>query len=264
MRNRLLFVLPIAALFSVPAYADFRATYRATQGDGGGLGTIEVAGGKMRMNANDTSVIFDVARKEYLVIDHKKREYLRMDEASIESMSAAVKDSQAQLNAAMERLPPEQRAMIEKQMAARMPAGGAAMTGGPKAVVDLKATGSSAKVAGYACEVYEVRVNGERQSESCLADAKQFGASAADTATVKQAMEFGRAMSSKISGGLVSMDFNAFNADRFPVRMVRYDRGAAAGTSELQEVSASLSLPASEFTIPAGYQERQLPKMPHH
>jgi flagellar biosynthesis GTPase FlhF len=88
-------------------------------------------------------------------IDHSKKTYSQVTFAELEELyrqqEAAMKQSQQQMTKMMESLPPEQRAMAEKQMQQAMEAQ-AAMAKPAK----VTKTGKKDKILGYTCQQYKV------------------------------------------------------------------------------------------------------------
>ncbi|HEX6834099.1 MAG TPA: hypothetical protein VF132_11250, partial [Rudaea sp.] len=205
-------ILPLAILLCVlplAARADFRAEFDSARGadDGRALSRIELSGQKMRTDAGGTSVLFDVRSAKMYVLLHDKKQYMDMDKIA-QQVGAAM----AQANAALANLPPEQRAMIEKQMGAHLPGGGG------RALVKMTPTGASDRVAGYACQVYRTEINGEYEQDSCLANLSDAGISAADQATVRAAFQQMKALSEKMSAGTFRSPMADMPLDKFPVR----------------------------------------------
>jgi len=88
-------------------------------------------------------------------IDHNKKTYSQVTFAELEELyrqqEVAMKQSQEQMTKMMESLPPEQRAMAEKQMQQAMEAQ-AAMAKPPEVVK----TGKKDKILGYTCQQYKL------------------------------------------------------------------------------------------------------------
>jgi hypothetical protein len=152
------------------------------------------------------------------------------------------------MNAMLANVPPQMREMMKQRMAAH--------GGGP---VSYAPTGKAGEVGGHACEIYATSVNGRHVNDACLASVAAAGVSAADEATLRRAFEQMQAMASKASAGMVHTGIDAMPAGKFPVRITQYDdSGAVTDISELKELSSTV-VPASDFAIPAGYSEMQMP-----
>ncbi|MEO8672742.1 MAG: DUF4412 domain-containing protein [Tahibacter sp.] len=242
----------LLAIGSQHANADFRADYR---GDGG-LQSIEVGHGKVRFaTAHGHGVIFDAAQKALILLDSDKHEFTRMDEATVDALGETVSGAMAQMDAALAKLPPEQRALVM----ARMPKQAQAVAG-PKPLVSIKATGASDSVAGFRCEIFRIDIDGDNGGENCLANAADLGLGADDIAAFRQSADFARHVGEKIAGGRFNtgLDYNMFNGEKLPVRIKSKN-----GSSALTAVSKA-AIAQSEFDIPSDYHERKIevPKLP--
>jgi Domain of unknown function (DUF4412) len=254
MQRCLALALAFASTLPAPAWADFRADFDAPQGGGdNALTRIELAGDHMRTDAGNVSILFDTGSGRLLMLEHDKHQYMDMAKVA-ETAGAAM----AQANAALANLPPEQRAMVQQRM-------GAAMGGlGVKVDVRVSPTGASDRVAGYACQVYRTEINGEHREDSCLANVGDAGISAADQIALRKAFAQLKTMTEKMSGGMFKSPLNEIPADKFPVRITRYDdNGKATQTVQLKSVVTS-GVPAGDFAIPPGYSEREISMGRHH
>jgi Domain of unknown function (DUF4412) len=254
MQHRLAFALALACALPAAAWADFRADYEASgQGSVPALSRIEVGGEHMRTDAGNVSTLFDVGSGRLLLVEHDKHQY--MDMAKVADTAGA---AMTQANAAMANLSPEQRAMLQQRMGA--------MAGmGAKVDVHVTPTGASDRVAGYACQVYRTEVNGRHSADSCLADVADAGISSADRATLRSAFQQLKAMSDKMSAGMLKSPINEMPADKFPVRIIMYgDDAGKTQTVQLKSIATS-GAAAADFAIPAGYSEKEV-AMPgrHH
>ena len=106
-------------------------------------------------------IIFHGDSRELIVIDHAQRSYFVIDRASLEKISAQLDSATSQMEAALENVPAEQRAMMEKMMKSRMPAAAAK----EPAPTELKQTAERETKNGYPCVKYEVLRDGEKISE---------------------------------------------------------------------------------------------------
>jgi len=256
MPRRLALALALACL-APAAWADFRADFEgAGQGNVPVLSRFEVAGNRMRTDAGKISMIFDLSNDRMIMLMHDKREYMDMAKMA-ETAGAAM----AQAKAAMANLPPEQRAMIEQRMQGAM-----GMGQQQQLVVRITPTGASDRVGNWPCQVYRTDVGDRHVDDMCLADSDDTGISAADRATVHRAFDHMRAMTEKMSAGMVKPPISQLPEGKFPVRITHYDESGKTQVVTLKGLSGSVS--GSDFEIPSGYAEKQIemhgpPGRPH-
>jgi hypothetical protein len=128
-------------------------------------GTMSVEGTSLRMqvaskNQGMTEIIFRGDRREMLVIDHNKKTYTVMDEATLKELAAQMSQAMAAMEQALAAVPESQRKKMEEMMKAHMP-----MQAGPVQPSELRKTGDTDTVNGYPCTRYEVWRGGARESE---------------------------------------------------------------------------------------------------
>lgn len=247
MPRRLALAFALACL-SASASADFRADYESTsdgQGSDRSMSRFEVAGDHMRIDSGHISMLFDVGNGRLIMLMHDKHEYMDMAK-----MAEAAGAAMEQANAALANLPPEQRAMIEQRMQSAM--GGV----GQKLAVHIAPTGASDRVGGWSCQVYRTDVGDSHSSDMCLADSNDAGISAADRATVHRAFEQIKAMTEKMTAGMVRPPISQLPEGKFPVRITHFEDNGKTQTVVLKGVTGSVS--AADFGIPAGYSEKQI------
>jgi hypothetical protein len=246
----------VGCLASVPAIADFRAEFAVVKGrqsaEMPGMSRLELGGNKMRMDADNVSMLFDTGSGKMIALMHDKHQYMDMQKI-VETASAAM----AQANAALANLPPEQRAMIEQRMGGKIPGMGAKMD------VSVTPTGVRDRVGNYNCEVYRTQVGGEHMEDVCLANVSDAGISGADQATLRHAFEEMKTITEKMSNGMFHSPLNAMPADKFPVRMTRFDNGKVAQVVELKSLTTG-GVSAGDFAIPAGYSEADMGSLRRH
>ena len=254
------FALAVAVLgcvASAPASADFRAEFAVVKGgrnaETPAMSRLELGGDKMRMDTDNVSMLMDTGNSKMIVLMHDKHQYMDMQKV-VETASAAM----ATANAALANLPPEQRAMIEQRMGGKLPG-----MGGAKVDVSVTPTGTRDRVGNFSCEVYRTQVNGDHMEDVCLANVAEAGISGADQATLRRAFEEMKAMTEKMSNGMFHSPLRSMPADKFPVRMTRYDDGKPVQVVELKSLTTG-GVSGGDFAIPAGYSEADMGSMRRH
>jgi len=193
------------------------------------------------MDAGRVSLLFDASADKVVMLMHNKKKYVDTKKTIVADAS-----SDAQLS----KLAPEQRALIEKREAARMPESSGATTASH---VNLKPTGRSDRVHEYPCEVYRIEVNGRHKQDLCLASVADVGISAEDRAMLQRTLAQLKAMSEGRFGRNVHAPIAAVLPEKFPVKVVRYaENGKVIEILELKQLTNG-GVNASDFAIPAGY-----------
>jgi Domain of unknown function (DUF4412) len=250
--RRLPLAIAVLGTFCAPAWADFRAEFESVKDNGEipPLSRIELSGSHMRTDAGKVSMLFDTQTGKMIVLMNDKRTYMDMEKVA-QTVGAAMSTA----NAALASLPPEQRAMVERQLGNH----GASVT--PRAAVHMTPTAVSERVAGFGCQVYRSEVQGGFQQSTCLANAGDAGISPGDQATLRSAFEQMKAMGERMSGGIVRSPMADIPTDKFPVKITHLDdTGKAVQISQLKNVTTT-PVDAGDFKIPAGYTEQSMADM---
>ncbi len=184
-------------------------------------------------------------------IDDSDQTYIAFDQATMAQLAK-------QLNAQLERqkeqiakLPPEQRAELERLMPT------AAGTG----AVTAADTGKNDKVEGRACRIWDVSRNGQLDDQLCvvpyasLPGKENLQAIFANFAKVFEEM----AKNVPTLAGMMTSEFDAqAKVNGFPVRSRAYDNGRLGNNEQLLKVWREEAIPASMFDIPAGYKPKKM------
>ena len=202
----------------------------------------EVAGADGTMQI----VIFDGAKQVLYIVNPASKSYSEMTKAEVDAAGAQLGGAMAQMQKALEGLPPAQRAQMEAMMKGRgLPAAAGA------ARPEYRRAGTS-KVAKWSCNVYESFQNNQKTGEVCTVSASALGFNAADFEVSRQLAAFIRGLIPQAADQV----FQAGTAqdqgfDGVPVRRVSTVMGSQVIT-ELTSVSRQ-TFPASTFAVPDGY-----------
>lgn len=205
-------------------------------------------------------VLFDTGSGKMTMVDASTRSYsTTTPEALRQQMSGAMQQMEMlrqQMQAQMQDMPPEQRAMMEQQMAAmggmggREPGDGAG--GRPKAALKIT-QGKKDQVNGIKCRWYEASRGGRMEGKTCVAEADALGISKADFEALRTAFsafnDLGRDM------GRMSGTDEVFDPKQMPGLPIATQ--GRAGTSSVLKVSTG-KLPAHLFAIPKDFHARPL------
>jgi len=191
-----------------------------------------VSTGRIRTSNGESDTIFDAGTGRVVILNNKKREYF---EFTREELAEAMSGFEAQMQSA--------GPLMEKMM------------GGPLGEVTLKKTGTSRKVAGYACDEYAIAMGENLRYDVCAAPALQppqhyFDALKSPFAVMgPMSRRFDRVFEEmkKIKGFPVAM------SSTIKVMTVRSET-----KSEATDIKKG-PVPASAFEIPAGYRKKDSP-----
>lgn len=204
----------------------------------------------------ETTVIFDGPKQVMYTIDPARKSYSEMTKADIDAAGAQMAGAMAQMQQALEGLPPAQRAQMEAMMKGRgMPGMGTA-----PARTEYRKAGTS-KVGKWTCDVYEGYQNNQKTGEVCTVAPQTLGFTAADFEVSRQLAAFLRGMIPQAadavfqSGRLEEQGFSGV-----PVRRVTNVAGRQV-VSELTEISRQ-NFPDSLFQVPEGFTRQASPLAP--
>jgi len=205
---------------------------------------------------DQTTTIF---RDETLfIVNHQDQTYHRMDKDSMTRMGSQMSDAMKQMEAESAKLPPEQRAMMERMMKGRMPGGMPGGTGSDRPQRRIE-VGGDEQVGEYSCTMYTVYRGTEKTQEVCAAPISQI-------AVAQEAMDAFQAMSrfSKQFAESVQQSPLAAPLDNplqlldeingFPVLVREFDGGLASSEVFLKSATRQ-SLSNELFSVPDGYKE---------
>ena len=255
----------LALSIALPAQGGVVVQYRDEDGD---LTTLELEGKNLRSTSQDDGdrpeiAIFDGEKRVLYSLDDEHKTYHRMDEAT---GAAMVKDFRAAMEQAKAEMTPEQRAEMEAAHAPKQGAGQAAPAsrGGWK----FERISGSEKVAGHTCEKYRMTRGGKPEGEGCFV---RWGSGGLRKDDFRALEEMGRFFDR--SFGAMAMGTGSQRGDDasdawltgfveaapgFPAVMEEVEEDGTR-TSEMKLVKLErTTVPASRFTVPAGYREKPI------
>lgn len=245
-----------AALLSGTARADAGITVSETT-TGGSL--VQVRKGVVRSSSPadpGNYVLFDTKTGGMTMVDAHSRTYSSTTpEALRQHLSGAMQQMEMmrqQMQAQLQNMPPEQRAMMERQMGTMggMPPGAAGVPAKPP--LTIKAAGKDT-INGIKCRWYEATRGGQAVGKTCVAKAGELGVSEADFKALRTAFgafnDLGREL-----GGMGGSD-EVFDPEKIPGLPIA-THGPTGGSSVIK-VSTD-KLPAHLFSAPKGFSPRPL------
>ncbi len=199
----------------------------------------------------ESSMIF--LGNEFLYVDHRKKSYIVMDEATLEEVSAQISDAMKQMEAELARMPPEQRAMVEQMMKGQM-GGMMGQQDTPAAAPRVEAVGSG-KWQSHTCRQYAIFEGAEKTQELCAAKLDDIDGG-------DEVMEAFRDMAAYITKLTESMPMDVNDGinpgelmdqiDGFPVHTTDYENGVVVRETSVDSITEK-DLEPGFFSAPEGY-----------
>jgi len=205
---------------------------------------------------DQTTTIF---RDETLfIVNHQDQTYHRMDKDSMTRMGSQMSDAMKQMEAELAKLPPEQRAMMERMMTGRMPGGMPAGTGSDRPQRRIE-VGGDEQVGEYSCTMYTVYRGTDKTQEICAAPVSQIAA-AEEAMDAFQAMaRFSKQFAESVQQSPLAAPLDnplqlLDEINGFPVLVREFDGGLASSEVFLKSATRQ-SLSNELFSVPDGYKE---------
>ncbi len=202
-------------------------------------------------------VVFRGGTDELVTIDHDKKEFMRVDKASLDRMASTVSGAVSQLDGVLANLPDDQRAMVEGMLKDKLPTSSA-----PAKRPLLRSTGIRASHGGHETRQIEVLVDGIKRSEFWVAPWTDIDA------RVKTAVEdmsgFMQGVIDKLPASMTeSIKTSGYEVigelGGMPMLTREYDdKGQVAVESRVTSI-VSKDIDVSAFNPPAGYTQKSLP-----
>lgn len=210
--------------------------------------------GRMRVETKPEGSVMIFKDDVIYHLDAKDKTYVAMDRASLKRMADQINPALQQMREQLARMPPEQRAQVEKMM------GGRAMGAVEAKPQDVRKTTRAGKAAGRACTYVEVREGGELTEELCVA-------SAGSLPEAQELLAAAKAMSALLQEMLASIDAPSLkeaarNTDferigGVPLLAREFAGGKPVNETVLQSIRTE-ALSAALFEVPAGFVKKDL------
>jgi len=211
----------------------------------------------MRGGSNNVSMILvaEGDNPKLLMVDHQRNEYFEMDKNSMQQMQKSVQGAMSAMQEQLKSMPPEQRAMVEKMMAGRMPQPTRSAPA-PKTVYNPK---GSATMNGFPCARYEGLRDGQKVSEVCAADPDRLGLHAADFQAFEKLRDLfadlRRSLENSPFGAPMQSNLMEQGLQGFPVHMSTFRGGELVSKFDLKEVKQATAS-AADFS-PGGARKKE-------
>lgn len=183
------------------------------------------------------TVVYRGDRKEVMILDHQRKRYTLLDEATRDRMAAQANQAMAQYQEMLKQLPEEQRQMMQQMMGSSMPSG---MPQKPTST-EVKPTGEEAMKNGYPCRRYDIIRDGRTTQVLWVTDWKNIEEGQEVSGTFSEMGAFFQAIAKPLqpqgqpaTGPSTAMSL-LNRIDGFPVVTLDLDAsGSVVKTSELR------------------------------
>jgi hypothetical protein len=227
-------------------------------------GTMSAEGSSLRMelaskNQGMTEIIYRGDRRELLMIDHEKKTYTVMDEATLKELAAQMSQAMAAMEQALAAVPESQRKKMEEMMKAHMP-----VQAGSAEPSELRATGDSDTVNGYPCTRYEVWRGGAKESEHWVTGWSNVEGGDEVAEVFESMAGFFQELIDSLPdflgarGAADAAYAHMREMKGFPVVTRTYGAGGALEMETALTSSESVSLEPATFEPPAGYKRQDM------
>ncbi|MEZ4650367.1 MAG: DUF4412 domain-containing protein [Candidatus Eisenbacteria bacterium] len=205
-------------------------------------------------SGGDGTFLFDAKGKVMRILEPAEQKYMEVTEADIEMMGdqlagaqSQIADAMKQAEAALQNLPPEQRAIAMEKFKS--------MTAPKTAQKEVTTTrfekaGGSETILGVKCEKYRVLESGKETGEAWVATPKELGLSGDDLSVFHELSEFLQTLPKKAGWSMTAfaaLDPKSEAFVGFPMRIVGHE-----GTTEVLAIDHD-GLDRSIFSVPEGW-----------
>lgn len=259
-------VVTTSMLLLVGALAEADVTMKMKLTEGVGSETPEVSAGvaliasdrmahrsRDGVDAPENEVIFRADRELMWFVDHEDKTYRQIDRAAIDAFAAKMNEAMAKMKEQLAGLPPEQRAMLEKNLPGMMPGA----TAKPAPTVEYRKTSETKSISGFDCTKYERVVAGRVEELLWIAPNAAIGLSAQDQAVFGKMSEFTQRMLSAMGPAVAAEVGDEFAAvsklGGWPILTQDLDDQGKVEDETLVESITHEKLADSVFEVPAGY-----------
>jgi hypothetical protein len=188
-------------------------------------------------------------------IDDKTKSYRVFDKAAAQSAAAKMQAMMQQMKERIAKMPPQQRAAMEKAM------GGHSPMGASKRIVDAIDTGQSINVNGKTCRVWNKTHDGKLDEQICVVPYRELPGSDEVLAAMENMAKLFESMSNGLpASGLMAQEVKVIHKiNGYPIYTRDYIAGKLADSATLVKTWAKQPIPPGQFDIPTGYKQRKMP-----
>ncbi len=264
MKKFIAALIPFTGLAYTPLYAGVAMDMVTTDASGQQTekSRIYAQSNKVRIDKiggrKDEQVSMIFLGEELLMLNHKDKTYVVMDEAMLEQMNSQMSEATKQMEAQLAQVPPEQRAMVEKMMKGQMRSMMPKQSAPPLRVE----RGGSGEWQTYSCTQYTIYSGNEKTQDICAASLDQIEGSDEVMGAFRSMAAFVKKMSESLPGPMASsvaqnptgmMD----QIEGFPVHTVQFEKGSVSQKISLDSMTEQ-ALEESLFAVPDNYNKQDL------
>lgn len=203
-------------------------------------------------------MLFDSEQQHMTLVDGSRQSYTVLDRETLDSLSEQIEVTRkaiiAELEIGMKTASAEEKA----QMADILEQIKSLAQGPEKALVQYQQTSVQAQVNGYNCTVTQAIINTEEHAQLCVVSAKKAGIPEEEMATLESFHHFSNSVHQQLNpGDSTELLFVMNSKVQIPVSVKRLLPISAQDEYQLMQVK-KLSIPASAFSIPNGYQQKDI------
>ena len=193
------------------------------------------------------------------IVDPGRKSYAVLDRATILSVGGAVNAAMVRVREELERLSPEQRAIVEQLMGGQ--ASAMLGTAAAPAPVEARDTGRPDKVTGLDCRVWELVRDGTVSRELCVVGFEDIPGKEDLQALATRMNVLLQELSGTLSGlGIGPGDSEAMaSVPGYPVRIRSFKDGRQEPLEIVLSEWREQSFAAELFDVPEGYTRRNVP-----
>jgi hypothetical protein len=167
-----------AVSLSVAACSAFAGTtmesvdHRLNESRADAITTVSAQDGNLRVDSPENNGATIFKDDTLYVLNTKEKTYTALDRASLQRMAEQISPALKQMQEQLAKMPPEQRAQVEKMMGQSVPGMGKQKS------QEFRKTSRTDKVAGYSCSYVEMLEDGVLQNEFCVVPSASLKGSA--------------------------------------------------------------------------------------
>ena len=206
-----------------------------------------------------TSIVFDANTEVLRVYRHAENSYVEIDKEFAAQLGAKMAEAQKMMEAQLAKMPPEQRAMMEKLMksgAMPFPNPGAKKNAVP---LEAKSTAKTETIGETVCTVYTLSRGGTPKGDVCVAAWDTVAIGPNDIKVLKKLGAFQSKMTESLAGAVpgAAQPFELLDrVDGFPLRTRRTEGGKVVSETYFEDLQQA-EVDPDAFSIPAGYTKKE-------
>lgn len=216
-----------------------------------------IDGRRLRLQTPDDKgyMIFLGADQTMYAVDPSSKSYVRFDEALAKQVGATLSQARKQMEEQLKNVPPEQRAMVERMMAGRMPIADTPKKRSPLAV---RATSETKTVDGISCQVSHVLRDGKVEGHLCIASWSDSGVDQSDLRVFRDMAAFYHEILNAMGTNAPDLGGHPFEVfdqlDGFPILASEIEDGRTVRETRMRPVDTgkpddSVFAPPPDYTL---------------